>query len=373
MNNLSVAIVHEWFVNYMGSEKCVESFVNIWKEADIFSLVDFLNERDRETILKGKRAHTSLIQNFPFAQKHFRQYLPFFPFAIEQLDISSYDVIVSSSHSVAKGVLSSANQLHICYCHTPIRYAWDLYHQYMKSIDSKFYSIIPKYFLYKIRMWDYTTANRVDYFLANSNHIKKRIKKIYNKDAEVIYPPVDVDKFGLYQNKEEFYLTAARFVPYKKVDLIVSAFSKLRDKKLIVIGDGPELENLKKIASPNIDFIGHQTFDRLKYYMQRAKAFIYAAEEDFGITVVEALSCGTPVIAYKIGGTAETVVDGKTGVHFETQTPDSIMQSVIKFEKAENGFDSNYIYNSALKFSRSEFERQIKEFVDKKSDLFFNR
>lgn len=369
---LKTAIVHEWFVNYMGSEKCVESFVNIWNDADIFCLVDFLNDKDRDTILKGKRTVTSLIQNLPFSERYFRSYLPLFPYAVEQLDISGYDVIVSSSHSVAKGVLTNANQLHICYCHSPIRYAWDLYHQYMKSVGSGIFSVVPKYFLHKIRMWDFTTANRVDYFLANSHHIRKRIKKVYNRDADVIYPPVDIEKFGLFSNKEDFYLTVARFVPYKKTDLIVKAFTKLKDRKLIVIGNGPDYEAMKKIATPNIEFLGHQPFEQLKYYMQRAKAFIYAAEEDFGITVVEAQSCGTPVIAYKVGGTGETVDHGKTGVLFNNQTPDDILEAVLQFEKFEKQFDPDYIYKSTLSYSRSQFESRISSYVNSKSKEFFN-
>lgn len=357
----------------MGSEKCVESFVNIWNEADIFCLVDFLSPKERDIILKGKKTNRSLIQKLPFAEKRFRNYLPLFPFAIEQLDISPYDLIISSYHSVSKGVLTNANQLHICYCHTPIRYAWDLYHQYIKSVGAGLFSYIPRYFLHKIRIWDYTTANRVDYFVANSRHIAKRIKKIYNREAEVIYPPVDVEKFGLYRQKENYFLTAARFVPYKKVDLIVKAFTQLPDKKLVVIGDGPDFDLLKKIASPNIEFLGYQPFDELRKHMQKAKAFIYAAEEDFGITVVEALSCGTPVIAYGVGGTGETVENGKTGVCFETQTPESIKQAVIDFEKSERTFNSDAIHQSSLKFSRAEFERKIKEFAGNKCDLFFNR
>jgi len=369
---LKTAIAHEWFISHMGSEKCVESFVNIWNDADIFCIVDFLNDTDRKNILQGKKTTKSIIQNFPMAEKYFRSYLPFFPYAVEQLDISNYDLIISSAHSAIKGILSNANQLHICYCHTPIRYAWDLYNQYMKSLGNGLLTQIPKYFLHRIRIWDYTTANRVDYFIANSRHIQKRIKKIYNRESEVIYPPVDVEKFGLYNNKEDFFLTAARFVPYKKIDLIVKAFTMLRDKKLVVIGEGQDFELLKKIATPNIEFIGHQPFDKLKYYMQRAKAFLYAAEEDFGITVVEALSCGTPVIAYKTGGTGETVENGKTGVLFSQQTSECIRDAVIEFEKLEPTLKSDYIYNSTLEFSRKNFEDKMRNFVNEKSEIFFN-
>lgn len=375
INNLKTAIVHEWFVNYMGSEKCVESFCNIWPDADIFSLVDFLSDEHRNLILKGKKAHTSFIQKLPMAEKHHRLYLPLFPMAIEQLDISEYDIIVSSSHAVSKGVLSNANQLHISYTHTPIRYAWDLYHQYVK--DAKIgmgpKGFLMRYFLHRIRQWDFTTVNRVDYFLANSKHIAKRIKKVYNRDADVIYPPVDVYNFEVQYKKDDYYLTAARFVPYKKVDLIVEAFSKMPDKNLVVIGSGPDTEKIKSLANKNIEFTGYLSFNELKEHMKNAKAFLFAAEEDFGITIVEAQSCGTPVIAYKIGGASETVINEKTGILFNEQTPASIIEAVEKFEKTENSFDSGFIRNHSEKFSRENYENEIKTYVEKKAESFFNK
>ena len=240
------ALIHDWFSVYAGAEKCVESFTNIWDEFDVYSLIDFLNDNDREIILKGKKAKTSFIQNLPKAKDKYRKYLPLFPLAIEQFDLSGYDLILSSSHAVAKGVLTHSNQLHISYVHTPIRYAWDLYHQYLKEskLESGIKGYIAKYFLHKIRIWDISTVNRVDYYIANSNYIAKRIKKIYGKESKVIYPPVDVEKFKLCEKKEEFYLTASRMVPYKKIDLIVEAFSKT-NKKLVVIGTGPDMEKIK--------------------------------------------------------------------------------------------------------------------------------
>ena len=200
---MKTAIVHEWFVDYMGSEKCVESFTNIWPESEVHALIDFLNESDRKKILKGKKAKTTFVQNLPRAKSSHRLYLPLYPMAIEQLDVSNYDLIISSSHSVAKGVLTNSKQLHICYCHTPMRYAWDLYHQYINEsgLQKGLKAFIAKYFLHKIRIWDYVSSKRVDYFIANSNYIAKRIKKIYGRDAEVIYPPVDVTKFKVEKNK----------------------------------------------------------------------------------------------------------------------------------------------------------------------------
>ena len=374
-SKLKTAIVHEWFVNYMGSEKVVESFCNILPDADIFSLVDFLKDDLRRKILKGKKANTSIIQKLPFAEKHHRLYLGLFPFAIEQLDISDYDVILSSSHAVAKGVLSNSNQLHISYVHTPIRYAWDLYHQYLSDAKLGFNikGLIARRILHKIRLWDVSTPNRVDYFLANSKHIAKRIKKIYNRDADVIYPPVDVDNFSISSSKDNYYMTAARFVPYKKVDLLVEAFSKMPDKKLIVVGSGPDKEKIKSLAGKNIEFTGYLSSDKLNEYMGKAKAFLFAAEEDFGITIVEAQACGTPVIAYKTGGASEIVVDSQTGILFDKQTTDSIVEAVNKFEKKFDKFNPDVIRKHSEQFSRKNFEASISNYINQKSEIFFNK
>ncbi|MDO8260045.1 MAG: glycosyltransferase family 4 protein [Candidatus Magasanikbacteria bacterium] len=374
-SKLKTAIVHEWLVNYAGSERVVESFTNIWSEADIFTLVDFLNQHERDTIVKGKFPQTSFIQKLPFAKKHHRTYLPLFPLAIEQFDLSAYNVILSSAHAVAKGVITSSQQLHICYCHTPMRYAWDFTHQYLKesNLQKGVKAAIVKLFLHYLRMWDYSTANRVDYFIANSKYIAKRIKKIYNKDADVIYPPVDTKLFPCETNKENYYVTASRFVPYKRIDLIVEAFAKMPDKKLIVIGEGPEKEKIYSKAKKNIEFLGYQEGDALKKYLQKAKAFVFAAEEDFGIIVVEALACGTPVIALRKGGTAETIVHLKNGIHFNEQTSDAIMDAVLEFEKNEQRFDSLAINNFAVQFDRSIFEKKIAEFVTEKTEKFFNQ
>ena len=370
---MKIAIVHDWFVNYMGSEKCVESFVNIYKDADVFGLVDFLNDYERSIIVKGKKINTTFIQKLPFAKKAYRNYLPLYPFAVEQHDLNNYDVIVSSSHSVAKGVSTNHNQLHICYCHTPMRYAWDLYHQYIKesNLEKGVKGWLAKYFLHKIRIWDYSSANRVDYFLANSKYIARRIKKVYNRDAEVIYPPVDVNKFEFTGSKDDYYLIVARFVPYKKVDRVVEAFSKMPDKKLKVIGSGPDEQKVKKHASANIEFMGYCSDEVMVKTMQNARAFIYAAEEDFGITIVEAQGAGTPVIAYGAGGACETVIDGKTGILFKEQTCESLIDAVKYFELHEREFDNTFIYQHAQQFSRENFEKNIRNFVESKCKDFF--
>ncbi len=353
----------------------MESFNNIYPESDIFSLVDFLNDEERNIILKGKHANTSFIQKLPFAKKKHRNYLPLFPLAIEQFDLSSYDLVVTSSHAVAKGVLTNSNQLHICYCHTPIRYAWDLYNRYITEagLTKGIKGLIAKSTLHYIRMWDISTANRPDYFIANSKHIAKRIKKTYNREAEVIYPPVDVDKFPLFEKKENYYLTASRMVPYKRIDLIVEAFSGMPDKKLVVIGHGPEMEKIKQKAGKNIELLGYQPDNKLVEYMRKAKAFVFAAEEDFGIIVVEAMAAGTPVIAWKRGGAGESIIDNKTGILFNDQNAESIIDAVQRFEKSETSFNPKIISEYASGFSRKVFEENISSFINKKMDEFYNK
>ena len=366
MNHLKTAIVHEWLVNYAGSEKCVESFTNICPDATVYSLVDFLNEEQREIILKGKFAQTSFIQKLPGANTRHRYYLPLFPKAIESFDLSDYDIIISSSHAVAKGVKTNKKQLHISYCYSPMRYAWDNADEYLKGFKGS----VAKLFIKYLRRWDLKSSKNPDYIVAISEHIRKKIKRIYNRDADVIYPPVDTDKFQLETNKSDYYLAASRLVPYKKIDLIIDAFAKMLDKKLVVIGSGPEKEKIIAKATPNIDVIGYQDFESLKSYMQKAKAFVFAAEEDFGIVVVEAMACGTPVIAFGIGGAAETVVDGVTGILFPEQTVDSIVEAVKRFDVISHSMNYKEIRLHSERFSRQTFERNIKDYVNEKLKNF---
>jgi glycosyltransferase involved in cell wall biosynthesis len=360
---LKIAIVHDWLVTNAGAEKVLKNILDIYPNADIFSLVDFLNSKDRSDVINGKYARTSFIQSLPFSKKLFRNYLPLFPKAIESLDLSSYDLIISSSWAVAKGIMKTKKQLHICYCHTPIRYAWDLYEEYTSTLKQ------PKSFLVKlslryIRNWDIKSLDRVDYFIANSNFVKYRISKTYNIDSVVIYPPVNTDIFILDKNKENYYLTASRLVPYKKTKLIVEAFNQMPSKKLLVIGDGDEYDVIKKIAKENITLLGYQSNDNMIKFMQKAKAFVYAAVEDFGIVPIEAMSCGTPVIALNKGGTAETVDEGFTGIHFENQTINDIVKAVNKLE-SEN-FNYKYISKSSIKYSEERFKKEFSDFINSK-------
>lgn len=364
-----IAIVHDWLVNIGGAEKVLEGIYEVFP-SDIYTLL-----KDeialKGTIFENAKIKTSFIQKLPKAKKFYRNYFPLFPLAVEEFDLREYDIVISSSHAVAKGVLTNANQLHICYCHTPVRYAWDLYHQYLNELDI-FRKLVAKYFLHKLRIWDVASSNRVDFFIANSKYVANRIKKIYRRKSKVIYPPVNVEKFEVYPQKENFYLTASRLVPYKRIDLIVKAFSKMLDKRLVLIGDGTEMKKIKSLATKNVEILGYQPFEVLKDYMKRAKAFVFAAEEDFGIMPVEAQACGTPVIAYGQGGVLETVINGKTGIFFERQSVDSLIEAIKKFEKIENSFDSYQIRENAEKFSKEKFKKIFKNFVEEKIDMFFN-
>jgi glycosyltransferase involved in cell wall biosynthesis len=370
MQNLSrrVAVVHDWLVVNGGAEKVLENILNIYPEADIFTLVDFLPEQDRGW-LEGRNICTSFIQKLPFSKQHYRNYFPLFPIAIEQLDVTQYDLVVSSSYAVAKGVITGPEQTHICYCHSPARYAWDLQFQYLKesNMTTGLKSRIARYFLHKFRIWDTRTSNGVDVFVANSHFIKKRIYKCYRRDADVIFPPVDVSQFALKTDKQDFYLTASRMVPYKRIDLIVSAFCQMPARILKVIGDGPEMEKILKIAKghDNIEILGFQSNEMLVSHLQNAKAFVFAAEEDFGIIPVEAQACGTPVLAFGKGGCLETVKDKLTGLLFAEQTENSIIDAVNRFDSSSNLFDAEEIRSHAETFSSAHFQQCLKALITK--------
>lgn len=360
---MKVAIVCDWLVTYAGAERVLEQILNIYPDADIFCLIDFLPKEQR-AFIKNKKTNTSFIQKLPGAKKHYRNYLPLMPIAIEELDVTGYDVVISSSHCVAKGILTGPNQVHISYVHSPIRYAWDLTHQYLDESNLRhgIKGMMAKVILHYMRLWDTRTANGVDYFIANSKFIARRIKKVYGRDADVIYPPVDIEAFEYCEEKDDYYLTASRLVPYKKVKLVVEAFNEMPDKKLVVIGDGPDFEKIKSVAKKNIQMMGYQPFSVLKEKMQHARAFVFAAEEDFGITPVEAQACGTPVIAYGKGGALETVIAGKTGIFFSRQNKNDVIKAISIFEHTET-VKSAYCRANAEKFSLEIFRKQINEYV----------
>ncbi len=369
------ALIHDWYTQYSGAENCIESLTNVWQDFDHFTLVDTFTDQQRANVLKGKKTTTSFIEKLPFGKKKYRSYLPFFPLAIEQFDLSDYELIISSSSAVAKGVLTRPNQLHISYVHSPIRYAWDLYFQYLREsgLDRGIKGWLARYFIHKIRIWDVSTAHRPNYYIANSNYVAARIKKVYDKEAIVIYPPVDTNTFSIASETEDYYITCSRMVPYKKIDLIVEAFSQT-DKKLIVVGGGPDAKKIKKIAAPNVTLVGHLPKQDMVRYLKKARAFIFAAEEDFGIAPVEAQSCGIPVIAYGKGGVLETVkgtfvgdevTQEQTGVFYKEQTTAALLEGVAFFEQHEQRFQKTTIRKNAELFSRERFEREFKAVVDR--------
>ena len=365
-----VALVHDWLAAYAGSEKVVEQILQLFPHADLYSIVDFFPESQR-SVLGGKRAHTSFIQHLPRARKSFRAYLPLMPLAIEQFDLSSYDLVISSSHAVAKGVLTGPHQVHVSYVHSPIRYAWDLQHQYLAEAGMQrgMKSWIVRLLLHYIRIWDQRTAHGVDAFVANSAFVGRRIRKAYGSEATVVYPPVDVERFELGTQHEDFYLIASRMVPYKRIPLIVEAFAAMPSRRLVVIGDGTDFARAKASATPNVTLLGYQPDAVLVDYMQRARAFVFAAEEDFGISVVEAQACGTPVIALGRGGVREIVIDSAdpergTGLFFEEQTVASIVDAVERFEQRP-AFRGEVCRRNALRFTAERFKHEFMDVVER--------
>jgi glycosyltransferase involved in cell wall biosynthesis len=369
---VKVAIVHEWFDSYAGSERVVEQMLALFPQADVFGVVDFLSGPDR-VFLGGRTVRTTFIQRLPFARRAFRHYLPLMALAIEQLDLSAYDLVLSSSHAVAKGVLTGPDQVHVSYVHSPIRYAWDLQHQYLgdSGLAGSAKGALARLMLHYMRLWDCRTAAGVDLFIANSAFIGRRIRKVYGRDSVVVHPPVDVQSFALRTDKEDFYLAAARMVPYKKMPILVEAFARMPTRRLVVVGEGPDLDRCRKLAagSPNIQLVGRQSAGQLRDYLQRARAFVFAAEEDFGITLVEAQACGTPVIAYGRGGARETVrsiddSDTPTGLFFDKQTPESVIAAVERFELAAERFSPLACRAQAERFSVDAFRNAYCRYVE---------
>lgn len=368
---MRIAIVHDWLVSYAGAERVLASLINVWPAADLFAVIDFLSDQDRAH-LHGKVARTTFIQKLPGARKHYSRYLPLMPLAIEQLDLSGYDLIISSSHAVAKGVLCGPDQLHISYVHSPIRYAWDLQHQYLQEsgLSKGIKGGLARLILHYIRLWDQRTSNGVDAFIANSGFIGARISKAYRRDSTVIYPPVDTLGFTAQGTRGDFYLCASRMVPYKRMPMIVEAFAAMPDKRLIMIGDGPDLAKAQAIASQvsNVTLLGFQPSNVLLEHMRSARAFVFAAEEDFGISPVEAQACGTPVIAFAKGGVMETVrgLDHPqpTGVFYGQQTVASLIAAIGEFEAAQSRISPEACRANAERFSVARFEQEIKAFVE---------
>lgn len=363
---MKIALVHDYLVQYGGAERVLECFTELFPYAPIYTLV-----YDKEIMhgaFEGKTIKTSFLQKFPFAKKKHRLFPPLMPMAIEQFDFSRYDVVLSDSSSYAKGVITGSNTLHICYMHTPMRYAWDDCQKY--TDDFYFPKIIKKmvpFAMNYIRIWDRISADRADRLIANSNFIARRIKKYYKKNCNVIYPPVAVNNFYISSAKEKYFLMVGRLMSNKRFDLAIEAFNQLK-LPLKIIGRGPELKKLQKMAGPNIEFLGRVEDSKLAECYSKCQAFIFTHEEDFGIVAIEALASGCPVIAWRAGDIPEHVEDGKTGVFFDRQDKEGLIEAVNKFENIN--FDPEYIRFTSLKFDREIFKKKIKACVEEDVENF---
>jgi glycosyltransferase involved in cell wall biosynthesis len=358
---MKVAIVHDWLTGMRGGEKVLESLCELFPQATIFTLIHI--KGTLSPTIEKMDIKTSFLQNMPLVRRYYRYYLPLMPKAVESFDLSAFDLVISSSHCVAKGAKTKGR--HICYCHTPMRYIWEMYDQYFVNKRTSFFTkhimgLLRPY----LRRWDVATAGRVNYFIANSENVRARILQHYKREASVIYPPVDTELFTPIDEEGNYYLIVSAFAPYKRVDLAIEAFNVL-GLPLKVIGSGPEETRLKKMAGPNIEFLGWKSDLELKDYYARCKAFIFPTEEDFGITPLEAQAAGRPVIAYKKGGALETVIEDVTGVFFEKQTVDSLIGAIHRFNTMS--FDKSKIRKQAEKFDQKTFKEKLKMFVDEKT------
>lgn len=373
---MNIALIHDWIIELGGAEKCLEAFHQLYPQAHLYTL---LYKASSLQTLGFEPAHTeaSFLQR-PGVIKKYRSYLPLFPYAIEQFDLSDYDLVLSSSHCAAKGVLTNSQQLHICYCHTPVRYAWDLTHQYLRENDLQrgIKATLAKAVLHYLRIWDVGASPRVDFFIANSHYTAARIWRSYRRESEVIYPPVNVERYNVPGKKAEYFLFVSRLVRYKRADLVVAAFTRL-GLPLLVVGDGPEKACCQNLAGPNVEFLGYRDADELVALMSGARALVFAAHEDFGIVPVEAQAAGTPVIAYGQGGATETVIDANgrnwdqaTGVFFLDQSVDSLVQAVKDFLQYEDKFNSEVLRRNARRFSQARFKAEINSFVRDRYEMF---
>lgn len=366
---MRIAIVHDWLDTWGGAENVLAVLLELYPAADLFAIVNFLGDEDRAR-LGDREIRTSFIQHLPLARRHFRKYLPLMPRAVERFDLSAYDLVISSSHAAAKGAITSAHQLHVCLCYSPARYAWEVEQQYLADagLDRWPTAGIARRALRRFREWDVRAASRVDRFVAISRFIASRIERCYGRSAEVIYPPVDVARYALTtEQRSPFYLTLSRLVPYKRVDLLLAAFATMPERQLIVAGDGPDLHALAKIAPGNVRVVGRVDDAERDRLLATARAFVFAAEEDFGIAPLEAQACGTPVIALGRGGAVETVrgLDATvpTGVLFDQQTSAAIRDAVISFERSSERITADACRANAQRFDVSVFRQRFGDFI----------
>jgi len=382
---MRVAIIHDWLTGMRGGEKCLDVFCELWPDADLFTLLNVPGSVS--PTIERHKISTSFVQHLPRARWWYRSYLPFFPMAVERFDLRDYDLVISSSHCVAKGVRARPDQLHICYCYTPMRYVWDMTHVYFGKGRHSLTKFTIPFFLNYLRLWDTLSSNRVNHFVTISDHIKRRINKHYRREAHVIYPPVSVDCFDAGRNEEGFYLIVAAFAPYKRIDLAVRAFNRL-GLPLKIVGVGPDARRLRRMAQGNIEFLGWQPDEKVAELYGRCRAFVFPAEEDFGIAPVEAQASGKPVIAYGVGGVTESVsgfcINGDfeaaseqlkagdyTGVFFCEQTVEALVDAVRFFEANRDAFDPDKIRQRALRFNRQKFKSDFKDYAAKQIDNYF--
>lgn len=356
---MKVAIVHYWLVGSGGGENVVKAILEIFPEADVFTLVE--RPEFSKTIVRRSKLRTSFLQHIPGAAKYYRALLPLMPTALENLDLRGYDLIISSESGPAKGILPPLGAVHICYCHSPMRYIWDQYHEY-RARTGWLQRLVLSLCITRLRLWDLASSTRVDRFVANSHYVASRIGRFYRRKASVIYPPVDVDDFALSAERGDYYLITGRHVSYKRIDLAIEACNAL-GRKLIVTGDGPDTRRLKAMAGPTVTFVGRCSFADLKRYYGEAMAFLMPGEEDFGIAPVEAMASGRPVIAFASGGATETVIDGRTGIFFRDQSKESLSAAILQFEAGIDAFEPDAIRAHAMTFAKSRFLSQFSAFV----------
>lgn len=360
---MKTAFVCDWLTGMRGGERCLEVACELFPQADIFTLVHYANAVSKT--IESHNIYTSYIQNLPGNSKSFRRYLPLFPNAIQRFDLQGYDCVISFSHCVAKGVNVPESVPHICYCHTPVRYVWNMRKEYLRGMG-KVKSKAAGFILDRLKKWDIKTSANVTHFIANSGNVQQRIKQAYNRDSIIIYPPVDCQRFDVCDSDENYYLIVSALVPYKRIDLAVKAFRNL-NQKLLIVGNGPELNSLKQAASQNISFVESAIDSEVTEYMEKCKALIFPGEEDFGIVPLEAQACGKPVIAYGKGGALETVIDIKenqpTGIFFDEQTEDSLRNAVVTFENIKTDFDPMICRGNALKFDRKNYKGRLGSYI----------
>lgn len=366
---LRVAIVHDWLNVVGGAERVLEQMLLEFPEADLYTLIDTLPE-DARAMLGGRRPTVSFIGRSRLLRDRHRFALPLMPLAIESFDLTGYDLVLSSSFAVAKGAIVRPDAVHVCYCHSPMRYIWDLEHTYRRDagLDRGLRGFAASAMISFLRMWDVSSANRADTLVANSTFTASRIRRYWGRDSLLLPPPVDISRFSPSGERSDYYVTVSRLVPYKRHDLMVKAFAQLPDRRLVIVGDGPNRSALQRIAPANVEFTGALPDAEVARVVGKARAFVFAAHEDFGIVPVEAQASGVPVIAYGVGGSRDTVVpwpnEGATGVFFDTQTEEALVDAVHRFESVEHAFDRDTLRANAERFSNAHFRRRLRQIVE---------